>query len=939
MHLADSITTTGLTTTFTYDANGEVLTRTQTDTTTTTAPYATNGQSRTWRNTWSSSLLTSTTTPNNNSTILSYDASGALVSVTNALGQTTRIPSHSGGGLPQVMIDANGVVTALTYDARQRLLSRSVDTGAGTLTTSYIYYLNGDVTTTLPDGSFVTSLHDQAHRLIADADADGNQIDWVLDALGDATGHVLFDPSGAITFYRIATFDALGRQLTDTSTTTGESWRYTYDANGNRLTSEDPLRHMTTQVFDALNRLTASADANGGVVRTTYDAHNRPLTVEDKNGNTTTYVYDGFGEVIAEVSPDSGTTVYNYDSDGNRIRKVDAAGAVTSLTYDALDRVVTTTFSGDATQNVTYTYDQTGTPPTFGIGRLTGVKDAAGALTRAYDERGNLLSETRQSDATALTTAYLYDKASRVLAVTYPSGAVSSYTRDLAGRVVQMPFRAIGSDQAYSLFAVSHLPFGPVNSIHYNNGDNAAFMFDQDYRITKQVYASDTFAPYFEWAYRYDAADNVVSIKDRLSQTHSQAFGYDVLNRLTSARSAGTYGNLAWSYDKNGNVRSNQVGGTTYASNYTLGTNRLATVTWPGNQETFMYTPTGNIQAVTLNGRRELAVAYNQANRLAAVTGIPEAIALVTYDFRGRRFSKRNPDGTSTLYIYDRDGNLLEERSGGKVTDYLYLDGTNVAIWAPSEKHLYAIDFDRLGVPQLGRDEFGLTNWAAYSQPYGEMTITRSMGRFTGPVTENLRLPGQYFDRESGFHYNGARDYLPGLGRYLEADPLGLGGGLNPYLYAAANPQAATDRSGLDVRVYVQGLHEAVQIDTSHGVVSYGFGPGQGLASILATTGLPTEGEIDKNATGQGYGDVSNASLVSTSSLSIDEGDVLAGYLDALMLNAPMYSVPFYNCNQFACDIAHYPASSASCSSPLDTNLIQSVFDDMLDAFESLLDQ
>ena len=60
-----------------------------------------------------------------------------------------------------------------------------------------------------------------------------------------------------------------------------------------------------------------------------------------------------------------------------------------------------------------------------------------------------------------------------------------------------------------------------------------------------------------------------------------------------------------------------------------------------------------------------------------------------------------------------------------------------------------------------------------------------------------LRLPGQYFDKETNLHYNYFRDYSPDIGRYIESDPIGLFGGTNPYLYADANPVSKADAKGL----------------------------------------------------------------------------------------------------------------------------------------------
>jgi len=67
----------------------------------------------------------------------------------------------------------------------------------------------------------------------------------------------------------------------------------------------------------------------------------------------------------------------------------------------------------------------------------------------------------------------------------------------------------------------------------------------------------------------------------------------------------------------------------------------------------------------------------------------------------------------------------------------------------------------------------------------------------TETVENNLRFPGQYFDQESGLHYNYYRDYDPSVGRYITSDPIGLIGGMNPFLYVYANPLKFADSIGL----------------------------------------------------------------------------------------------------------------------------------------------
>jgi RHS repeat-associated protein len=799
VHLPDSITTPGVTTSFTYDGSGEQLTKKLTDTTSQSVPYSTNGQTRTWTYTYNNFLLASVQNPRTDVTAITqygYDSTGALTSTTDALTHVTNITSHTAGGLPLTIVDPNGVTTTLAYDARQRLTSSAVTTSAGVRTTTYTIDPTGVLDKlTLPDNSFLSYSYDSAHRVKQVTDSLGNYVTYTLDALGDKTQVNTYTSASALKRQHSATFDALGRILTDVGGVSGETTTYSnYDNNGNVQTITDPDLNAAHRVFDALNRLSQVTDANSGVTKFAYDAHNRTTTATDPNTNATSYVYDGFGDAIQQTSPDTGVTVYHYDGDRNLTSKTDALSIVTNNTFDKLDRVLTTTYPAQTALNVAYTYDQTGTGFTFGIGRLTSVTDAAGSLTRSYDERGNMLIEKRVNSSHTYTLTYTYDPASRVASITYPDGAIAANQYDGAGYFNQLSATPVGSTNQ-TLATITHLPFGPLNSVTFGNGVAETWTFDDDYRptnITDKV-SSTTLQ---NVTYGYDAASNLKTITDAVNAANSQTLGFDVLNRVKSAVSgSGGYGTLGWTYDNNGNLKTATVGGTTTTYTTASTSNRLASYKVGSVTTTVSTNADGNITGIPPVGSGTGATfVYSNANRLSSFTGTTPAVSSIIYDAFGRRFSKTNPSSTPILYFYGQDGSLLEENNNSVYTDYLYADGRPMSDLqpgiSPTADQVNFVIADRIGTPQLVSNSSASTVWSNTYQPYGQGHIP------TSGIVNNLRLPGQHYDLETGFHYNLNRDYMPNLGRYIEADPIGLRGGLNSYLYASGNPLKLTDRTG-----------------------------------------------------------------------------------------------------------------------------------------------
>jgi RHS repeat-associated protein len=98
---------------------------------------------------------------------------------------------------------------------------------------------------------------------------------------------------------------------------------------------------------------------------------------------------------------------------------------------------------------------------------------------------------------------------------------------------------------------------------------------------------------------------------------------------------------------------------------------------------------------------------------------------------------------------------------------------------------------DHLGTPQKVMDNAGAVVWSGDYKPFGEVTTTVST------VDNHFRFPGQFYDLETGSHYNYHRYYQPRSGRYVTPDPIGIKGGINLFAYAKENPLKFTDPFGL----------------------------------------------------------------------------------------------------------------------------------------------
>jgi RHS repeat-associated protein len=284
--------------------------------------------------------------------------------------------------------------------------------------------------------------------------------------------------------------------------------------------------------------------------------------------------------------------------------------------------------------------------------------------------------------------------------------------------------------------------------------------------------------------------------------------------------------NAVWTipYDANGNRRAITVNGNPSNSTISPTSNRITQISNP--TRSFSFDAAGNTIADTAPSAPYNAT-YGLDNRLDTLTrGTTTASYL--YDNAGQRVRK-TVNGTSTHFVYDTQGHLLGEygEAGQTIREYAWLADTPTAVFVPDQANptgapqVFYIHADHRGTPLVVVDRNGTMRWRwDHTEPFG-VTPPSSNPNGLGDFAFNLRDPGQYFDAESGLHYNRWRYYDPTDGRYQQSDPIGLAGGANTYVYVGGNPIGYIDPEGLmgqgsGAGTRVPGTNYLVRVDPPH---------------------------------------------------------------------------------------------------------------------------
>ncbi|MFF2204270.1 putative T7SS-secreted protein [Streptomyces sp. NPDC058145] len=723
------------------------------------------------------------TDPLGHRTAFHYDESGNPTAVTRPDGRESRA-EYNELCLPVKVVNPDGSVVRQTYDERG---NRTAVTDPAGRTTHFTYTEAGHLTSvTNPLGSTTTIVCDRAGLPVEVTDALGATTRYARDAMGRPTA--VTDPTGATTRLEWTVEGHLTRRTAPDGTT--ETWAY--DGEGNCTSHTDPLGGVSRFEYTHFDLLTARTGPDGVRYEFAHDMELRLTKVTNPQGLTWTYEYDPAGRLLTETDFDDRTLAYTYDPAGRLTARRNTLGETLTFERNDLGQVLRKDAAGQVT---TYAYDFTDR-----LAQATGPDGTT--LTLLRDRYGRLHSETVNDRI----LTYTYDALGRRAGRTTPTGATTTWSYDAAGRRTGM---VAASGHAIDF---TYDEAGRELSRHIGGTITLDHTFDPLGRLTTQSVTGVGDRTVQHRTYSYRADGNLIGIDDHLSG--SRRFDLDAAGRVTAVHAAGWTERYA--YDEAGNQTqaewpTGHPGGEATGSRTYVGTR----ITRAGNVR-YEHDALGRI---TLRQKTRLSrkpdtwrYEWDPEDRLTAVTTPDGTRWRYTYDPLGRRTAKLRlaQDGETVLERVDFtwDGTTLCEQTTtsedlpNPVT--LTWDHHGLRPLAQTERitaadatqdeidsRFFAIVTDLVGTPSELIDETGNIAWRTRSTLWGTTAWAANSTAYTP-----LRFPGQYYDPETGLHYNYFRHYDSETARYLTPDPLGLAPAPNPTAYVH-NPNVGADPLGL----------------------------------------------------------------------------------------------------------------------------------------------
>jgi RHS repeat-associated protein len=783
-------------------------------------------------------------------TFSTYDANGNLLTRTDPVDISSYAPAIDPATVDIASLATLNppirTATSYTYaynvygvDNNDQVATVTDHRGSSPTTTTYQYTVDsgtGDQLTTVTD----PDNHVTVTRYHAAGPFKGS-IKSVTDANGQVTAYAYYDDTP-----ENRTAGRVGL-LYEVATPDGVKTRYTgYDRNGNateiRAVGADNREIRTVQSYDALNRLrTVTRYAQGypdNVTTYAYDNNGNRTYQKDPDGKVTTFRYDHKGHVVKVTDAQAHDTQYLYGGTGGSgctscgggdklTAVIDAKQQTTGFEYDELGRLVLET--DPLGKKIRYTYYDSGkvrekidatTPP--GKVLINYYYDTQGRLTRkqyadnteetyTYDPKGRLATVANA----AIGYTFAYYNNGWLKSVTDTNGKVISYDQyDGVGQKKQVTWFPGTPDQrqlaygydpanlsrlksitsAAGLFTYGYDPLGRRNSLVYPNGIEAAYAYDDLDRLTSLTHSGGG-SPFLTYGYTHDQAGN----RKTRSGTVQESYDYDEVYRLKQAVTA--TGTKSYSYDAVGN---RQTGPGPKDTGYRYdAANRMLS----GKLFGYAYDNNGNQTARTVPNAPEKGwtLTWDYENRLTKMEqskGTTEKRTITfKHDPMGRRIEKKAvttvsgvTKTTTYTYVYDGDAIALETMTdGGVTTKTFYTHGPGVDEHLALERNgqYYYYHADGLGSVTAITDN---SKAVVQSYTYDAFGMARAATGFVNSYT----YTGREWDKETGLYFYRARYYDPMEGRFISKDPVSFAGGdVNLYAYVNSNTINNTDPMGL----------------------------------------------------------------------------------------------------------------------------------------------
>lgn len=811
----------GSKTSYTYDERGNVLTTTQDDGATSYFEYDEKNQltgmvdaeqGRWFKRYDGSGNLIKEIDPLKHETAYAYNVMGLVTSITDAKGGSKSLKYDDQGNLISYT-DCSGKETKWQYDERGRVISieNALKQKVEYFYTELTLENREPIIKGLPLNAF-GQLEKIKH-------ADGTEEHFIHDAEGRLLAHV--DPKQNIT-------------------------RYEYDEAGLILSRTDALNHKLKYKWDRLGRLTRLINENGASYQFFYDVASRLVKEIDFDGKETVYHYNENSGQLAtsiEVASAYGQDLKDRAAPKDRIQQ---------FIFDSMGRLEQRTagyghygLELEEKQTEEFAYDY--------MGRIIQAKNAQSNLQWFYDAAGNLVREHQQDYKINKTAVWKhqYDEINDRIKTTRPDGQIIDWLTYGSGHVQSLIVN--GQD----LISFERDDLHREIARHYANGVSQEQQYDLAGRLKSQIMLSEhengyqnQYKPHnnaleqtsqlVQRLYQYDKTGELTAIRD--TRRGNIAYKYDPVGRLLEASSK--LGKETFNFDPASNILDSYHSQKAQSHSQKLdetgyGYNRLVNnVVKEYLDQQYQYDAYGQlVRQKTSQG--DLNLEWDVYGRMVKSRN-SQYTAEYRYDALGRRIQKRSKHhhtGQEQNIIYGWDGDTLAYESTEQLTKhYIYEKDSFVpmlqAVYlSPIELHqtpdwsdraynihrdplwktekqgkefddVWFYHCDHLGTPQEMTDHTGAIIWKAEYKAWGECKAEKAKSNFfenSEIISNNIRFQGQYFDEETGLHYNRYRYYSPYVGRFVSKDPIGLLGGNNVYVYAP-NPVEWIDPTGLSFK-------------------------------------------------------------------------------------------------------------------------------------------